>query len=268
PQIIYYMGNLDILNQTLLGIVGPRLPSIYGEQVVTELLDYAKSYQLATISGLADGIDTLCYQQSIKNNIPTIAVLGGGFHYFLRTRQYDIDTIIGNGGLVMSEFKIGNKPEKYTFPQRNRIIAGLSDILFLPEAATSSGSLITVDFAYKVHKSIYATPNSIFQASSSGINQYISKGIIQAVRDIPEFIQKNFPKKEVAGVPENNYDLDTLSEAQQQILQVFTDRGSTPIEVLLQKTGLSTSILMSELTILEISGHVYQHHPGLYAIKN
>lgn len=133
---------------------------------MSELVGRLSYYDVVTVSGLADGIDMLAHTESIKQGVPTIAVLGGGLHHFLKTKQSIIDDIISYGGLVISEFKLLSKPSAFTFPQRNRIIAGLSDLLFLPEGSISSGSLITVDFALSAHKPVFATPNQIRSTSS------------------------------------------------------------------------------------------------------
>ncbi|MCX6822803.1 MAG: DNA-processing protein DprA [candidate division SR1 bacterium] len=125
PHIIYYMGNIDILNYSILGIVGPRMHSSYATEILTKLFALAPSYHFATISGLAPGVDQLCHRLSLQKGIPTIAVLGGGFRHFLSGRDRElIQEIVTNGGLVISEFRLFQEPQTYTFPQRNRIIAG------------------------------------------------------------------------------------------------------------------------------------------------
>ena len=132
-----------------------------------ELFRVLPQYDIVTISGLAPGVDTMCHEMSILANIPTIAVLGGGLQYFLKSGNREfIHKIVDNGGLVLSEFDLDKQPERYTFPQRNRIVAGLSECVFLPEAGEKSGSLITADFARQVHKPVYGVPSSIFSSSS------------------------------------------------------------------------------------------------------
>lgn len=103
-----------------------------------------------------------------------------------------IEQIVAAGGLVISEYKLGERPTHYTFPQRNRLIAGLSDVVFLPEAGAKSGSLITVDYAIAMKKPVYATPNSIFSPISAGILDYIEKGTITPIFDLTKMLSMHF----------------------------------------------------------------------------
>jgi len=108
---------------------------------------------------------------------------------------------------VISEYKLGEKPSKYTFPQRNRLIAGLSDILFLPEAGEKSGSLITVDAALAMHTPVYATPGSIFAATSAGILKRIAQGDVKPIVDISGFLDTHFTKPTISSRPPTKLDL-------------------------------------------------------------
>jgi len=136
---ISYLGDISLLSRKILGVVGPRKQTDYGIQVLHKLFQEAGRHELVTVSGMADGIDQLCHHLSMQHGIPTIAVLGGGIqHYLDHPARHMIHQIIENGGLVLSEYPAGMKPEKYTFPARNRIIAGLADVLFVPEAGKKS----------------------------------------------------------------------------------------------------------------------------------
>ncbi len=189
PYIVYRIGNIEILNYNILAIVGPRRPSSYSIQILEKLFEKLQwTKNLAIVSGLAPGVDNLAHKLSIQAWLPTIAVLGGGFDYFFQNKTKDINQIVANNGLVLSEFKLFQKPEKYTFPQRNRIIAGLADVIFVPEAGEKSGSLITVDFGLKMKKEIWWAPNNIFATTSKGLNQYISEGKVKAISDIDWFV--------------------------------------------------------------------------------
>lgn len=99
--------------------------------------------------------------------------------------------------MILSEFKIGFRPTDYSFPQRNRIIAGLCDCLFLPEASEKSGSLITVDFAIQMNKKVYASPYDIYTQSSKGVNKYISESKIQAIYDFQSFLKLHFSNNNI-----------------------------------------------------------------------
>ena len=122
--LLYYIGDISLLTKKILGIVGPRRMSIYGQKVIEKVFLHASGYEMATISGMAEGIDQLCHKHSIAQGIPTIAVLGGGLgRYYSRPERELIQQIVDAGGLVLSEFKLSEQPTNYSFPQRNRIRA-------------------------------------------------------------------------------------------------------------------------------------------------
>ncbi|MFA7717140.1 MAG: DNA-processing protein DprA [Candidatus Absconditabacterales bacterium] len=264
PHIMYYKGNLNLLHQPILGIVGPRDPSGYATQILQQLFTYAQSYQLVTISGLAPGVDQLCHRLSLEHDIPTIAVLGGGLKYFLQsTDRALIDRIVEHGGLVISEFKLPMKPEKYTFPQRNRIIAGLSDVLFLPEAGANSGSLITANFALEMSKPVYGVPNSITAEKSKGLHELMAKGQIKMVLDMEQFLDSRFTKKEKYSSSPIREDL-TVQE--KKLLEAVAAQESCQLADLMGVEDISSQELITSLTFLEMKGYIYQEAPGVYKV--
>ncbi len=266
PQIIYYMWDINLLNQDILGIVGPRLITNYGKQVVSDLLELGKGYNFVTISGLADGVDYLCHNQSIENNIPTIAVLWWGISYYLRNHKNIIEKIIWNGGLILSEFKIGFRPTDYSFPQRNRIIAGLCDCLFLPEASEKSGSLITVDFAIQMNKKVYASPYDIYTQSSKGVNKYISESKIQAIYDFQSFLKLHFSNNNIETKQEKSQ-IHDLTWNERTIVEKLSFKDLN-FEELLKDSWLSSSDLSISLSLLEITGIISQKNIWVYSLKN
>lgn len=265
PYIIYYIWNLDILNWDILGIVWPRKKTFYSDKVLDQLLSLARDYHLVTISGMAPWVDQLAHKLSIKHHIPTIAVLGGGIRWFMEHSDRNIIAqIVQNGWLVISEFKLDFKPTYYSFPQRNRIIAGLSNLLFLPQAGANSGSLITVDFALDMHKSVYGVPDSIFSLESMGINQYISDQKISLVSDFAKFLSSNFVPKSSPLVSRSK-DIQ-LSPSQKTILSLISDQSSIWLDQLSLLSQMPYTELFAIMTILEMHSLVCQSSPGIYKI--
>jgi DNA processing protein len=113
--------------------------SSYAQEVLEKLFSHLAQYRIATVSGMATGVDSLCHKLSIRHQIPTVAVLGGGLGYFLKSnKRAKLDAIVGAGGLVLSEYHWDQSPTVWTYPHRNRLIAILSDVLFVPEAGEKS----------------------------------------------------------------------------------------------------------------------------------
>lgn len=271
PYIVYAMGNLDLLDMDILSIVWPRKASEYGKQVVCQLIKLLSSKKVCTISGLADGIDELVHLESVKNNIPTIAVLGGGLWYFLGgNKKWLIDKILNSWGLILSEFRIKQKPAPYTFPQRNRIVAGLSNMLFLPEASENSGSLITAKFALSMWKSVYITPNNIYNTNSYGSNKLLNENGVFPVWDLQYRVDEHFDDVQNADKSEYIYSInnrDDLTLLQSKILWYISE-WFVDIETILWKDEeLDYQSLLWELSMLEIDGYIYTIMPWKFAIK-
>lgn len=141
------------------------------------------------VSGGARGIDSFSHKGAIHANKQTIAVLGNGLDYIYPPENKELEEqILYNGGALISEYIIGTKPTKYTFPARNRIISAISEGLLVVEAKQKSGTLITVDFALEQGKTIYAIPGNINSANSEGTNELIKQGakIVTSIQDIIE----------------------------------------------------------------------------------
>ncbi len=263
-QILYYLWNPSLLNQKILGIVGPRAMSGYGKQVMESLFTTAGNHDFVTVSGMAEGVDQLCHSLSRENNIPTIAVLGWGlWRYMKRSERALIDQIIADGGLVISEFKLFEQPTKYSFPQRNRLIAWLADMLFLPEAGEKSGSLITVDCAIAMKKPVYATPSSIFSPTSAGILQLIETGSVKPIFDLPGFLATHFASKHISSRSQITVE---LTDQEQWLLSVLSRNQWVEIQSLVQATWADIQDIIQLLTMLEIKWLVYQEGPGKYVL--
>ncbi|MBQ6992459.1 MAG: DNA-processing protein DprA [Clostridia bacterium] len=177
PIILFAKGNLEILNELSIAIVGCRYSSSYGEKVAKQFAYKLSSKNINIISGLARGIDTCAHLGCMQSKGKTIAVMGSGLDIIYPPENKNIyNQIINNGGVVLSEYIIGTKPLPENFPRRNRIISGLSDGVLVIEAKEKSGTLITVDFALEQGKEVYVVPGNIDSINSYGTNSLIKQG--------------------------------------------------------------------------------------------
>lgn len=264
PYILYYQGDISLLNKPILGIVGPRKHSDFANTMVQKILNQSAYHDFATISGLAMGVDQLAHHYSLENNIPTIAVLWAGFRHYLNSKDRNlIARIVEKWWLVISEFKLSQTPQTYTYPQRNRIIAGLSDVLFLPEASKNSGSLITVEFAQKLQKTIYGTPNIVSSSINEWLHELLQNWTIRPLLDIPSMFKTHFSNKKEnvkRKVLLPSFDLDT-----QKLLDSFQNQSSITISNLLQN-WFSQEKIYSWLARLEMEKIIHQPIPGTYVL--
>lgn len=158
PVVLYIKGNEEILKNSSIAIIGSRMCSNYGKQMAKQFAYKLSKHNINIISGLAKGIDTYAHIGAIKAEKPTIAIIGCGIDIIYPEENKKVYESILKKGLIISEYVIGTKPEKMNFPQRNRIISGLSDGVLVVEAGKKSGTFITVDFALENGKNIYAVP--------------------------------------------------------------------------------------------------------------
>lgn len=179
PLVLYYKGCLKFNDCLSLSVVGSRDNSDYGKKALQCLLEKVSSYNLVIVSGLAIGIDSIAHFTALEQGLKTIAVLGSGLNYNSIYPKRNIslfNKIIENNGAVISEFPPGTAPLPQNFPQRNRIIAGLSRATLIIEAKKKSGSLITAYQALNEGREVMAVPGSIFSDLSEGCNDLISRG--------------------------------------------------------------------------------------------
>lgn len=190
PKKLYYIGNVDLLNKKRkIAIIGCREYSEYGKIVSEKFAYELAKLGFVIISGAARGIDSFSHKATLKTNVGTIAVLGNGLNYIYPPENKELEEkILENNGLIISEYDIGMRPSKYTFPARNRIISALSDGVLVIEARKNSGSQITVDFALDQGKNVYAVPGDITRINTEGTNELIKQGakIVTCVNDILE----------------------------------------------------------------------------------
>ena len=187
PVLIFYQGNIDLLKNPKLAFVGSRLAGQSGikavQKIITEL-----NQSFTIVSGLAKGIDTASHLSAIKTKTPTIAVIGTGLDIFYPLENRKIQEYLAKNQLVLREYSLGEKPLKYHFPERNRIIAGLSRGVVVVEAKLRSGSLITCERALEEGRDIFAIPGNIADGTSDGCNHLIQQGakLVYQAQDILE----------------------------------------------------------------------------------
>lgn len=178
PICLYCKGNIELLNKSKkIAIIGCRDYSKYGEKIAKEFAYKLAKENIVIVSGGARGIDSFAHQGTLNANKGTISVLGNGIDYIYPPENKNLEEqILQYNGLIVSEYIIGTKPSKYTFPARNRIISGISDGVLVIEAKEKSGTLITVDFALEQGKNIYAIPGNIDNKNAFGTNELIKQG--------------------------------------------------------------------------------------------
>lgn len=263
PKILYVKGEI-LPKENCFAIVGTRLFSSYGKQIALDFAANLAEAGLTVVSGLAPGIDTFCHQAVIEQNKRTIAVLGTGLDEKSIYPKENIKLarkIVENNGCLISEYPPGTRGSQFTFPQRNRIISGLSLGVLIVEAKEKSGALITAEWAKKQKRLVFAFPGSIYSSNSRGSHKLIKEGakLVENTNDI--LIELNIPQLStrpglVGGeTSEENLILNVLKE------------GALYVDKIIEKTNLNASAVVSTLSILEIKGRVRNLGRNIYALS-
>jgi DNA processing protein len=179
PKQLLYVGKVPDWSRKLLCIVGARKYTSYGKEAVETLVEGLKGYPVTIVSGLALGIDSIAHKAAIKNNLPTIAVPGSGLALKALHPQSHTGLakeIVENGGTMLGEFNPEFKAVYWSFPQRNRIMAGMSHATFVIEAEQKSGTLITARLATEYNRDVLALPGNIWNSTSFGPHMLIRLG--------------------------------------------------------------------------------------------
>ena len=175
PVLLFYEGNIDLLKQPKIAVVGSRSCSRTGIQSVEKIINELNN-ELIVVSGLAKGIDAAAHYAAIRNGGKTIGVIGTGLDVFYPRSNKQLQKYMSGSHLVLTEYGPGQSPQKHHFPERNRIIAGLSRAVIVAEARMRSGSLITCERAMEEGRDVFAIPGSILDGRSDGCHYLIQEG--------------------------------------------------------------------------------------------
>lgn len=176
PLKLYYLGNKKLLKNRAVAVVGSRKCSEYGKQIAMRIGETIGRTRTLVVSGMAKGIDSFAHIGALKNDGNTVAVLGCGPDVCYPRENMKLYEKIKDSGLVLSEYPPGMTPKPYTFPQRNRIIAGLSEGIVVVEAGIKSGALITAEIGMNQGKEVFAVPGNITSQCSLGSNKLLVDG--------------------------------------------------------------------------------------------
>ncbi|WP_099974744.1 DNA-processing protein DprA [Lactobacillus terrae] len=180
PALLFYRGDISLLETKCLGVVGSRKATKYGEKCCNNFMPNLVG-EYTIVSGLAKGIDAMAHVAALNNNGKTIAVLGNSLDIYYPKINESVQKEIFEKGLVITEYPSGSKINRWHFPQRNRIISGLSEKVIVVEAEERSGALITADLALENNRDVLAVPGRVDSKLSAGCNKLIEQGAIPLI---------------------------------------------------------------------------------------
>lgn len=255
PTELNYRGTLPSPDLKLLTVVGSRKYTSYGKQVVDDLIGGLRGYRVGIVSGMALGIDSLAHEAALRNDLYTLSIPGAGLSdvaLYPATHKPLARKILESGGGLLSEFDPEQRAAGWTFPQRNRLVAGISRATLLIEATQKSGTLITARLAADGDRELLVVPGSIFSKQHEGIHQFLKLGATPVTnsKDILEVLNidtSSKPTQETIALP-------ALTENESKVLAAL----NTPKhrDELIRELDLQTSEASQLLMMMEISGHV------------
>lgn len=258
PAMLFFKGSsADLLGaRRIVSIVGTRQPSEQGKALCEEIVEGLKAYNVLIVSGLAFGIDIAAHRKASALDIPNIGVLGHGLSSIYPTQHRSAALrMLENGGLL-TEYTSGEKPDRDHFPMRNRIIAGMCDVIVVVETAQSGGSMITTDLAFQYDRTVMAVPGRPHDPKSAGCNLLIKTekaSLLETAADLAHAM--NWQETGKQQPTQMQLPLD-LSAAERTVLGIIQSQPEIPVDQLTQEAQLRPGELASTILGLEFKGLV------------
>lgn len=255
PKRLFVRGNLPPQDVMLLAVVGSRDYTTYGKQVVEHLIGGLRGYPVSIVSGLALGIDELSHEAALRAGLYTLAVPGSGINdkslYPARNRGL-AKRILESGGGILSEYDPNQRAANWMFPQRNRIMAGLSHATLMIEATEKSGTLITARLCADYNRELLVVPGNIFSENTKGSHQFLKLGATP-VTCADDILDALGVAHEIVAAEQNLFD-STLTAPEQKLLSLLSEPKEK--DALIRALGISTADASVLLMQMEINGHI------------
>ena len=256
PTRLYALGNVEILNNYGIAVVGSRTNTQYGEKVCKRFTKNLVEYNLNIISGLAKGIDSIAHKTCIKNHGRTIAVLPCGFDNIYPKENIPLaEEILKNDGLLITEYDEDVKPDSEKFRKRNRIVSGLGIGTLIIEAGIKSGTSITARHTLEQGKPIFSIPSSLENIKGKTTNKLIKNGayLVTDIKDILDVYNIKFTKRKTKNK-------EIYLDIPEELIEVYKIINQNPksINEIALETGLSISEINYKTMMLEIEGKILE----------
>lgn len=269
PLLLYVNGQIDALHLPALAIIGSRNPTRGGSSNALEFSRHLATVGYTIVSGLAQGIDTAAHRGALLADRTTVAILGHGIDRVYPAQNHELAHQITSNGALVSEYPLGAPPDKRHFPERNRLISGLSLGTLVIEAARRSGSLITARLAAEQGREVFALPGSIHNPLARGCHELIRQGakLVETAADIAsELAPLSAHMLELTKQPSPGSAAPTGAEKDYEELRKLLSFDPIGLDELKSQSGLTIDQLSSMLLILELHGEVESMSGGRYAL--
>jgi DNA processing protein len=259
PTLLFYKGAADLNVSKIVAIVGTRTHTEYSKKITDKLIEELSSQNILVVSGMAYGVDSIAHKGAIKNNLPTVGVLGHGLDQIYPPDHSGLakDMLKHDGGLL-TEFRSKTKPDKHNFPTRNRIVAGMSDATIVVESGIKGGSMVTAELANGYNKDVFAFPGKVTDSKSAGCNHLIKSNKAMLLTDAQELIEIMGweEKKQKSKVKSQKEIFIELSKEEKIIIDILNEKETVHIDEINLRSGLSNSAIAVAILNLELQNVV------------
>ncbi len=252
PTLLYYRGNADLNASKIISIIGTRNNTDYGKQSTEKLVSNLKDVNVLVVSGLAFGIDAIAHKSALQNELETVAVLAHGLHTIYPLQHKTLAKEILQDGGLLTEFRNGTKPDKFNFPQRNRIVAGMADATIVIETAIKGGSMITAELANNYNRDVFALPGRTTDTKSAGCNYLIQNNKAILFTDTKEMLESlGWQSKKINKKQQKELFIE-LSDDEKIIINLLKEKEASHIDEINIKSNLSSSSVAAAILNLEL----------------
>ncbi len=269
PLILFFRGKTEQLahmGKRTISIVGTRKATPYGREMVQKLVAGLKNYDptITIVSGLAHGIDAEAHKAALKNNLPSVGVLGHGLSYLYPANHVRLAEDLQTTGGLLTEYPYDTSPDAYNFLQRNRIIAGLAAATIVVESGEQGGALSTAKYCLEYNRHLFAVPGTVGRTMSQGCNRLIARheaSLIESAEDIATMLKWGKPQKETIAA---THTLFLPSEDEARILAIIGDEEPKSFDEIVIEAQIPINQLQNILFQLEFAGQIRQIPGRLY----
>jgi len=268
PILLFYKGNANLNASKIVAIVGTRLCTEYGKQFTEKLIKDLAAEDVTIVSGLAYGIDAAAHKAALKNNLPTIGVVGHGLDKIYPADHAALakEMIQADGG-ILTEFFSGTKADRHNFPLRNRIVAGMTDATVVIETEIRGGSMITAKLADAYNKDVFAVPGRTIDKKSSGCNHLIQYQKAFLLSDAKDLLQiMGWTSNKAVTKKQQRTLFVELAPEEKLIVDLLQEKESVHIDEINLQSGLSSSTVAAAILNLELQNIVVSLPGKMYKL--
>jgi DNA processing protein len=256
PTLLYYRGNTDLNVSKIVSIIGTRSNTDYGKQLTEKFIEEIAAHNAVIVSGLAFGVDAIAHKAALQNSLQTVAVVAHGLDSIYPQQHKELAKEISLNGGLLTEFTQKTKPDKHNFPQRNRIVAGMSDATIVVETPVKGGSMITAELANNYNKDVFAFPGKTTDTKSAGCNHLIKNNKAVLLTDAQQFIElMGWEDRKIKKKIQKELFID-LSADEKIIYDILKEKDAAHIDEIYFKSALSSSIVAASILNLELQNIV------------